>query len=127
MKVVGSFWNFHLSDFHKTSNNGENHTMPDQARSVDELVSDIRKGIVPPEFTGTFSSSDDNDIWNDIDVDSMDIAELDELYNDAMERLDYIEKYVRPKVNQRLSGPNLRQNDVSTNSSANDSKSHESE
>ena len=101
--------------------------MPDQARSVDELVSDIRKGIVPPEFTGTFSSSDDNDIWNDIDVDSMDIAELDELYRDAMDRLEYIEKYIRPKVNERLSGPNLRQNDVSTLSSAESAKNHESE
>lgn len=127
MKVVGSFWNFHLSDFYQTSNNGENHTMPDQARSVDELVSDIRKGIVPPEFTGTFSSSDDNDIWNDIDVDSMDIAELDELYRDAVDRLDYIEKYVRPRVNERFSGPNLRQNDESTKPLSNEEKTHESE
>ena len=127
MKVVGSFWNFHLSDFHKTSNNGENHTMPDQARFVDELVSDIRKGIVPPEFNGTFSSSDDDDIWNDIDVDSMDIAELDELYRDAIDRLDYIEKYVRPQVNKRYSGPNLRQNDVSTLLPSNEDELHESE
>ena len=62
---------------------------------------------------------------NDIDVDSMDIAELDELYRDAIDRLDYIEKYVRPQVNKRYSGPNLRQNDVSTQLPSNEDELHE--
>ena len=77
MKIVGSFWNFHLSDFMKTDNDGTNLTMPDQARSVEELVADIRKGIVPPEFKGSFSESDEDSMWDDIDVDEMDLAELD--------------------------------------------------
>lgn len=110
MKSVGSFWNFHLTSFMKTDNDGTNLTMPDQARSVEELVADIRKGIVPPEFNGSFSDSDEDSMWDDIDVDSMDLAELDELYANACERLEYIDTYVRPQVNKRYSAPSLQSN-----------------
>lgn len=113
MKIVGSFWNFHLSDFMKTDNDGTNLTMPDQARSVEELVADIRKGIVPPEFKGSFSDSDDDSMWDDIDVDDMDLAELDELYANARDRLEYLDKYVRPHVNKRYSAPSLQSNPIS--------------
>lgn len=113
MKLVGSFWNFHLTSFMKTDNDGTNLTMPDQARSVEELVADIRKGIVPPEFKGSFSDSDENDMWDDIDVDSMDLAELDELYANARDRLDYLNNYVRPQVNKRYSAPSLQSNNMS--------------
>ena len=110
MKIVGSFWNFHLTSFMKTDNDGTNLTMPDQARSVEELVADIRKGIVPPEFKGSFSDSDENDMWDDIDVDEMDLAELDELYANARDRLEYLNNYVRPQVNKRYSAPSLQSN-----------------
>ena len=113
MKSVGSFWNFHLTSFMKTDNDGTNLTMPDQARSVEELVADIRKGIVPPEFKGSFSDSDEESMWDDIDVDSMDLAELDELYANARDRLDYLDSYVRPQVNKRYSAPSLQSNDIS--------------
>lgn len=113
MKSVGSFWNFHLTSFMKTDNDGTNLTMPDQARSVEELVADIRKGIVPPEFKGSFSDSDENDMWDDIDVDSMDLAELDELYANARDRLAYLDTYVRPQVNKRYIAPSLQSNDNS--------------
>ena len=113
MKVVGSFWNFHLTSFMKTDNDGTNLTMPDQARSVEELVADIRKGIVPPEFKGSYSDSDENDMWDDIDVDSMDLAELDELYANARDRLAYLDSYVRPQVNKRYSAPSLQSNNIS--------------
>ena len=110
MKSVGSFWNFHLTSFMKTDNDGTNLTMPDQARSVEELVSDIRKGIVPPEFKGSFSESDEDSMWDDIDVDEMDLAELDELYANARDRLAYLNDYVRPQVNKRYSAPSLQSN-----------------
>lgn len=113
MKSVGSFWNFHLTSFMKTDNDGTNLTMPDQARSVEELVADIRKGIVPPEFKGSFSDSDEESMWDDIDVDSMDLAELDELYANARDRLDYLDSYVRPQVNKRYSAPSLQSNNIS--------------
>ena len=110
MKSVGSFWNFHLTSFMKTDNDGTNLTMPDQARSVEELVSDIRKGIVPPEFKGSFSESDEDSMWDDIDVDEMDLAELDELYANARDRLAYLNDYVRPQVNKRYNAPSLQSN-----------------
>lgn len=113
MKSVGSFWNFHLTSFMKTDNDGTNLTMPDQARSVEELVSDIRKGIVPPEFKGSFSDSDEESMWDDIDVDEMDLAELDELYANARDRLEYLNNYVRPQVNKRYSAPSLHSNPMS--------------
>lgn len=119
MKSVGSFWNFHLTSFMKTDNDGTNLTMPDQARSVEELVADIRKGIVPPEFKGSFSDSDENDMWDDIDVDSMDLAELDELYANARDRLDYLNNFVRPQVNKRYSAPSLQSNDNSNGNVSN--------
>lgn len=121
MKSVGSFWNFHLTSFMKTDNDGTNLTMPDQARSVEELVADIRKGIVPPEFNGSFSDSDENDMWDDIDVDSMDLAELDELYANARDRLAYLDNYVRPQVNKRYNAPSLQSNN---NSNGNVSQEH---
>lgn len=121
MKSVGSFWNFHLTSFMKTDNDGTNLTMPDQARSVEELVADIRKGIVPPEFKGSFSDSDENDMWDDIDVDEMDLAELDELYANARDRLEYLDNYVRPQVNKRYSAPSLQSN---INSNGNVSQEH---
>lgn len=110
MKSVGSFWNFHLTSFMKTDNDGTNLTMPDQARSVEELVADIRKGIVPPEFKGSFSDSDEESMWDDIDVDEMDLAELDDLYANARDRLEYLNNYVRPQVNKRYSAPSLQSN-----------------
>lgn len=113
MKSVGSFWNFHLTSFMKSDNDGTNLTMPDQARSVEELVADIRKGIVPLEFKGSFSESDEDSIWDDIDVDSMDLAELDELYANACDRLAYIDNYVRPQVNKRYNAPSLQSNQIS--------------
>ena len=113
MKSVGSFWNFHLTSFMKTDNDGTNLTMPDQARSVEELVADIRKGIVPPEFKGSFSDSDEESMWDDIDVDNMDLAELDELYANARDRLAYLDSYVRPQVNKRFNGPSLQSNNIS--------------
>lgn len=97
----------------KTDNDGTNLTMPDQARSVEELVADIRKGIVPPEFKGSFSDSDEESMWDDIDVDSMDLAELDELYANARDRLAYLDSYVRPQVNKRFNGPSLQSNNIS--------------
>lgn len=121
MKSVGSFWNFHLTSFMKTDNDGTNLTMPDQARSVEELVSDIRKGIVPPEFKGSFSDSDENSMWDDIDIDEMDLAELDELYANARDRLEYLDTYVRPQVNKRYSAPSLQSN---PNSNGNVSEEH---
>lgn len=120
MKSVGSFWNFHLTSFMKTDNDGTNLTMPDQARSVEELVADIRKGIVPPEFMGSYSDSDEESMWDDIDVDSMDLAELDELYANARDRLAYIDSYVRPQVNKRYSAPSLQSNDISNGNVSND-------
>lgn len=123
MKTVGSFWNFHLTDFMKTDNDGTNLTMPDQARSVEELVADIRKGIVPPEFKGSFSDSDENSMWDDIDVDEMDLAELDELYANARDRLEYLNTYVRSQVNKRYSAPSLQSNPISNgNVSIDDNK-----
>ena len=113
MKIVGSFWNFHLTSFMKTDNDGTNLTMPDQARSVEELVCDIRKGIVPHEFNGSFSDSDENSMWDDIDIDSLDLAELDELYANARERLEYLNTFVRPEVNKRYSAPSLQSNSQS--------------
>lgn len=113
MKSVGSFWNFHLTSFMKTDNDGTNLTMPDQARTIEELVADIRKGIVPPEFKGSFSESDEDSMWDDIDVDEMDLAELDELYANARERLEYLNNYVRPQVNKRYSAPSLQSNSIS--------------
>ena len=110
MKLVGSFWNFHLTSFMKTDNDGTNLTMPDQARSVEELVADIRKGIVPPEFKGSFSDSDEESMWDDIDVDEMDLAELDELYANTRDRLEYLNNYVRPQVNKRYNAPSLQSN-----------------
>ena len=119
MKSVGSFWNFHLTSFMMTDNDGTNLTMPDQARSVEELVADIRKGIVPPEFSGSFSDSDEDDMWDDIDVDSMDLAELDELYANARDRLAYLDSYVRPQVNKRYSAPSLQSNNISNGNVSN--------
>lgn len=120
MKSVGSFWNFRLTSFMKTDNDGTNLTMPDQARSVEELVADIRKGIVPPEFKGSFSDSDENSMWDDIDVDEMDLAELDELYANARDRLEYLNNYVRPQVNKRYSAPSLQSNSSSNGIVSND-------
>lgn len=94
----------------KTDNDGTNLTMPDQARSVEELVADIRKGIVPSEFKGSFSDSDEDSMWDDIDIDEMDLAELDELYANARDRLAYLDNYVRPQVNKRFSAPSLQSN-----------------